>query len=136
MHRINKTLRLVPFRMKSFRMHLILEYFYNGFLDSFQFPITFFVIYGSTTLLHKTALSTLLTIAIFTISTFTFYYIVGPMASLLSLSENRFIYNLFWIGPTYLLSGVINRTRYQDIATRSFQIFVGSPTRRKSTVTG
>ncbi|KAJ8323782.1 hypothetical protein QVD99_007059 [Batrachochytrium dendrobatidis] len=123
------------------------SYIWAGLQDSFAWPITLFVVYGSTTLKTRMMQCVFLNGIIFLGSVLIFNNLVSPLAKLcleslcksLNISEDTEaiirhlgsaisgLYYIAWIYPLYAFSFFVNSQWYQDIANRSYEIFVGKP---------
>lgn len=115
-------LSVFPDKMSEmFKLHA--KYFLFGLKDSWQFPIVFFVFYGSSRMLSNLAYSTAKTAVVFGLSN-CILWIFNWMFSFPDYPLMRFI---LWTCPTYALCFEINQNNYEQIASRSFEIFVGKP---------
>ncbi|KAI8912881.1 etoposide-induced protein 2.4-domain-containing protein [Entophlyctis helioformis] len=124
---------------------LAASYLVAGLKDSFAWPISLFVVYGSTTLKTRLLQCIFLNGVIFLGSILAFDHIVSPLARLAMVTLSRSLgfsddigsilrslgslitglYYTAWVYPLYAASFFASSKWYQDIATRSFQIFVG-----------
>ncbi|KAH9244930.1 hypothetical protein BASA81_017633 [Batrachochytrium salamandrivorans] len=138
-----------PYRQATLSELLLLNssYAWAGVQDSFAWPIALFVVYGSTTLATKMMQCLFLNGLLFLGSVLAFDYVVSPLAKLgmevfcrsLSISYDieaiirrlgtvlHVIYYVAWIYPLYAFSFFVSSRWYQDIANRSYEIFVGKP---------
>ncbi|KAJ3304166.1 Etoposide induced 2.4 mRNA [Kappamyces sp. JEL0829] len=127
---------------------LILEYFCCGLRDSLQFPITLWVLYGSSTLSRSFVYSSVITASVFAAVTATYSLVVQPLGSWLWAwlpswlgqsidarvgANYPWIYYICWTLPTYLFVYELNQAKYLETASRSFEIFVGKPVKPKTT---
>ncbi|KAI8894177.1 etoposide-induced protein 2.4-domain-containing protein [Globomyces pollinis-pini] len=117
-----------------------LNYIWHGLKDSCQFPIVLFVLYGSSTLANKSLHSFAVNFILFLSSYLFTYLVLSPLnKSILDsfpafATQTMILYKIFWIFPIYITSFFINHKRYKQIASRSFQIFVGKPMQESSSV--
>jgi hypothetical protein len=121
------TKRGIPDEPKKFNlMAAISSAIFNGLYDAIQFPVCFFVLYGSSTLLKRSIQATLINLAVFTSSFLAFQVIVKPISTLLPQIDYTVIYFGFWVYPTYTLAFLLNYKNFSEIARRSFEIFTAT----------
>jgi etoposide-induced 2.4 mRNA len=117
-----------------------------GIKDSVQYPICFFVLYGSTTLSQRTIQCTIANSIIFVSSFILYQFVVKPTGNLLfsplasALEYFQPYYSVlhfgFWIYPTYTLSFIVNSKRFGEIARRSNEIFGKKQPSKSKSVSG
>jgi etoposide-induced 2.4 mRNA len=130
----------------SFLFMEVLRAIAQGIRDSVQYPICFFVLYGSTTLSQRTMQCTITNSIIFLSSYILYQFVVKPTGNLLFSPLGSLLHYIqpyysvfyfgFWIYPTYLVSFVANSKHFGEIARRSNEIFGKKQPSRAKSVSG